>query len=154
MSAATTVVPVAEARAGLSRTLRRFREDARAEPLVIGSHRRPEAVIVPYAQYLARSTSATPTLERLRELAVIIERLAGASRLAGVRVYGSVARGDAGPDSDLDLLVEPSDGATLFDLAQFERDMEELFAVPVSVQSIRSLDPIMDAIVLRESVAL
>ena len=49
MSAATTVVPVAEARAGLFRTPRRFHEDARAEPLVIGSRRRPEAVIVPHS---------------------------------------------------------------------------------------------------------
>lgn len=150
----SNVTPVAEARSGLSRTLRRFRSDARAEPVVIGSHRRPEAVIVPYAQYLERSTSAPLTVERLRGLAPIIHRLAALSSLDGVRVYGSVARGEASGSSDLDLLVTPGERATLFDLAQFERDVELLVGVPVSVQSIQSLDPAADAAVLREAVAL
>lgn len=151
---ATIVTPVAEARSGLSRTLRRFRADARAEPVVIGSHRRPEAVIVPYARYLEQSASVPLTVERVRELAPIIHRLAALSSLDDVRVYGSVARGEASTSSDLDLLVAPGEGATLFDLAQFERDVELLLGVPVSVQSIRSLDPVADATVLREAVAL
>ena len=53
------VVPVAEARAGLSTVLRDFRvRGAEARPVVIGSHRKPEAVLVPYAAFASLSTAA------------------------------------------------------------------------------------------------
>lgn len=46
------VTTVAHARAGLSGALRRFRADPDgAQPVVLGSHRRAEAVILPYARY-------------------------------------------------------------------------------------------------------
>ena len=46
------VVPTSEARIGLSATLERFRRDGvTAEPLVFGSHRRPEAVVIPFALF-------------------------------------------------------------------------------------------------------
>lgn len=149
------VVPVAEARSGLSRTLRRFRADPDSAPVVIGSHRRPEAVIVPYATYeRGASGHETVTLSRLHQLGTVIGTLAAASHLADVRVYGSVSRGDQSPDSDVDLIVTPLADATLFDIAQFEMNLEALLAAPVSVVSSRSLDPERDAHVLAESVAL
>lgn len=41
-----------DARAGLNSTLQRFRSDGvTAEPLVFGSHRKPEAVVLPWALY-------------------------------------------------------------------------------------------------------
>lgn len=47
-------ISTVEARAGLSETLRRFRENSdNATPVVFGSHRRPEAVVVPFAQFEA-----------------------------------------------------------------------------------------------------
>lgn len=47
-----TVTTVADARAGLSGVLRKFRADpAGAPPVVLGSHRRAEAVILPYARF-------------------------------------------------------------------------------------------------------
>lgn len=46
------VTTVAHARAGLSGALRRFRADPEgAQPVVLGSHRRAEAVILPFARY-------------------------------------------------------------------------------------------------------
>jgi antitoxin StbD len=52
MASLQTVVPSAEARDHLSRYLKLFREQGRqAEPVVFGSHRRPEGVILSYERY-------------------------------------------------------------------------------------------------------
>jgi predicted nucleotidyltransferase len=56
----------------------------------------------------------------------------GAHRL---RVFGSVARGDARPDSDLDLLVVMEKGRTLLDLIGLGQDLEELLGRKVDVVS-------------------
>ena len=48
-----TVLSVSEAREELSRALARFRrEGASAAPVVLGSHRKPEAVVIPFAAYV------------------------------------------------------------------------------------------------------
>lgn len=150
------VMPVAEARAGLSRMLADFRRDSELE-VVIGSHRRPEAVVMPFGRYrrlVDQPKRSTVGLRRLRELRPVIVRLAEASGLSEVRVFGSIARGEENPDSDVDLLVTPRDGATLFDLAQFELDLELILEVPVSVVSARALDAERDARMLRDAVRL
>lgn len=150
-----TVTTVADARADLSRVLRRFREGDR-EPVVLGSHRRPEAVIVPFADYTRgeASTASAPTLAQLRAKRRLVLRLAELSGLGGVRVTGSVARGDATPDSDIDLVVDPGPHASLLDLAQFADDLEQLMGRPVDVLSSRALDPERDRGILADAVEL
>lgn len=150
------VIPVAEARAGLSRVLADFRSQSDVEVVVIGSHRRPEAALLPYGRYreLAQQEDAqSVSLARLRELKSVIGRLAAASRLEDVRVYGSVARGEASSGSDVDLLVTPTAEATLFDLAEFELDLEAILGAPVSVVSTASFDD-RDRRMLDEAVRL
>lgn len=55
-----------------------------------------------------------------------------------VEIFGSVARGDEGPDSDIDLLVEFSDDADLFDVEALQRALEDLLGREVDVVSHRS----------------
>ncbi len=50
-----------------------------------------------------------------------------------VSVFGSVARGEQGRDSDLDLVVDIEDGRSLFDLAGLIDDLETLIGCPVNV---------------------
>jgi predicted nucleotidyltransferase len=50
-----------------------------------------------------------------------------------VRVFGSVARGDAAAASDVDLLVDLAPDRTLLDLVAFQRDAQQLLGVPVDV---------------------
>jgi len=50
-----------------------------------------------------------------------------------VRVFGSVARGDADEASDIDLLVELESDRTLLDVLAFRRDAERLLGMPVHV---------------------
>lgn len=71
-----------------------------------------------------------------------------------VRVFGSVARGEADSKSDLDLLVEFERGTTLLRHSALIRELEDLLGVKVDVISERGLrDRIRDR-VLREAVAL
>jgi predicted nucleotidyltransferase len=46
---------------------------------------------------------------------------------ANPRVFGSVARGEDRPDSDLDILVDALPGATLFDLGGLQYELEQIF---------------------------
>ncbi len=62
-------------------------------------------------------------------------QLAQASHATNVRVFGSVARGQDGPESDVDLLVKFEPGASLFDLVQLSDELEALLGVRVDVIS-------------------
>jgi predicted nucleotidyltransferase len=88
--------------------------------------------------------------ERRRELCEVAARR-GAGRL---RVFGSVARGDAGPSSDVDLLVDLEPERSLLDLGGLLMDLSELLGVEVDVVTEASLNPRVRARVLAEAVVL
>ncbi|MGK6312566.1 nucleotidyltransferase family protein [Neorhizobium sp. DT-125] len=46
---------------------------------------------------------------------------------ANPRVFGSVARGEDGPDSDIDILVDALPGSTLFTLGGLQYELEQMF---------------------------
>jgi predicted nucleotidyltransferase len=71
-----------------------------------------------------------------------------------VRVFGSIARGDARPNSDIDLLVEMEPGRTLLDLIALEQDLEELLGRPVEVLTDGGLSPYLQERILAEAAAL
>ena len=50
-----------------------------------------------------------------------------------VRVFGSVARGDADPDSDIDFLVNIESGRSLLDLGSLLMDLQDLLGRKVDV---------------------
>jgi predicted nucleotidyltransferase len=56
-----------------------------------------------------------------------------------VAVFGSIARGDAGPDRDVDLLVEFESDSSLFDLMSLEDALRDLLGRPVDVVSAGAL---------------
>jgi uncharacterized protein len=55
------------------------------------------------------------------------------------RVFGSVLHGEDTDGSDLDLLVEPADGMSLFDVGPIRWKLHDLLGIPVDVVSPRSL---------------
>jgi len=81
------------------------------------------------------ATKTTPTLDDLRARREDILALAAHHRASNVRVFGSVARGDATPESDIDLLVTFRPGASLFDLSALWQDLQDLLGRDVNVIS-------------------
>lgn len=57
------------------------------------------------------------------------------------RVFGSVLHGNDSDGSDLDLLVDPRPGATLFDLGGLQIELENLLGVPVDLLTPGDLPP-------------
>ena len=71
-----------------------------------------------------------------------------------VRVFGSVARGEADEQSDLDLLVDMEPGRSLFDLGGLLTDLEELLGCSVDVVTERGLRERIRSRVLQEAIPL
>ena len=71
-----------------------------------------------------------------------------------VRVFGSVARGEARPDSDVDFLVDMEAGRSLFDLGGLLYDLRVLLGVDVDVVTEKGLRPRIRAQVILEAVPL
>lgn len=71
-----------------------------------------------------------------------------------VRVFGSRARGDDGPASNLDLLVELEPQRTLLDLIAIKQDLEDRLACRVDVVTEAGLSPYLRQKVIDEAVAL
>jgi len=67
------------------------------------------------------------------------------------RVFGSRARGEAGPDSDLDLLVDVTPETSLFDLLQAQQELQELLVIPVEVLTEGDLHPRLRDRILEEA---
>ena len=88
-------------------------------------------------------------LERHREN---IRRIASLHRTTNPRVFGSVLRGTDTPMSDLDLLVDPMPGTTLFDLGAIQMELEEVLGISVDVLTPGDLPEKFRAQVLKEAV--
>jgi predicted nucleotidyltransferase len=95
------------------------------------------------------------SLEELRhERRGAIIDLARRHGARSVRVYGSVARGQATDGSDLDLLVEWEPDRSLLDVVGLKQDLEDLLGVTVDIGSERGLHWFIRDEVLREAVPL
>ena len=71
-----------------------------------------------------------------------------------VRVFGSVARGEADEQSDLDLLVEMDPGRSLFDLGGLQYELEHLLGRKVDVVTEKGLYWLLRRRILKEARAL
>ncbi|MBI2345620.1 MAG: nucleotidyltransferase family protein [Deltaproteobacteria bacterium] len=83
-----------------------------------------------------------------------ILRLAAHHGARNVRVFGSVARGEARSDSDVDLLVAMAAGRTLLDRIGLWQDLEELLGNRVHVVNERALHWCIRDRVLKEAAPL
>ncbi|MEQ8961200.1 MAG: nucleotidyltransferase family protein [Coleofasciculus sp. C2-GNP5-27] len=71
-----------------------------------------------------------------------------------VRIFGSVARGEADANSDIDFLVEMEPGRSLFDLGGLLMDLQELLGCPVDVVTEKGLRKRIRERVLSEAISL
>src|SRR3954447_25133818 len=99
-----------------------------------------ERLLAACGQRLVLDATPAPKRRGLNESAVRGQRralldLARKHGARNVRIFGSTARGEAGPDSDVDLLVDLEPGRTLLDLIALRREAGELLGRPVDVST-------------------
>jgi predicted nucleotidyltransferase len=83
-----------------------------------------------------------------------ILRIAAGHGARDVRVFGSLARGEAGPESDIDILVKLDPGRSLLDIISIKQDLEDLLGCDVDVVTEAAISPYIREEVLREAVSL
>lgn len=80
----------------------------------------------------------------------IFEKIAQALKNQGARkiaVFGSYARGEEKPGSDIDILVDFSERKSLLDLVRIERQLSEFLGIKVDLLTEKSISPyLIDAI--------
>lgn len=88
----------------------------------------------------------------------VITRLAGARPLLdqfgvkGLYLFGSVARNEAGDESDIDLLVEFEQPVSLFEFVRLRRELEVVLGRRVDLVTRLALKPQLRDRILREAV--
>lgn len=96
----------------------------------------------PFHEVISRLLDASEVQPKLNDgrLDLLIarnrDRLLEAARLNGISrlwLFGSRARGDAGPDSDVDLLYEAMPGKTLWDVCPFIEDAKDILGTGVDL---------------------
>lgn len=82
---------------------------------------------------MSDTTKIPPTLKYLRTKRDDILALAQKYGASNVRVFGSVARGDATPESDVDLLVTFREGTSLYEVSGLWQDLQDLLKCSVDL---------------------
>jgi len=101
---------------------------------------------------MGAATVATPVLPE--DLAAQVRALGAHHGVRRIRVFGSMARGEARPDSDIDLLVEYEPGHGGFAFVDFCEGVERLLRRRVDVVTERSLHPLVRDRILSQAVPL
>lgn len=95
-----------------------------------------------------------PIDELLKQKREDILHIASRRGAYNVRIFGSVARGEADSKSDIDLLVDMEPGRSIFDLGGLLMDLQELLGHNVDVVTERGLRERIRKRVLKEAIPL
>ena len=93
-------------------------------------------------------------LEAIRARQSEIRSIAAKHGAGNLRIFGSVARGDARPESDLDLLIDIVGPTTPWFPGGMLVDLEKILGRRVDIVIARSLSPVIREDVLRDAVPL
>jgi predicted nucleotidyltransferase len=91
------------------------------------------------------------------DILVIKEKCVPELKKAGVlrsSLFGSFARGEAGPESDVDILIEFPEDKTLFDLIELEENLRSALGRKVDVTTYRSLHHLLRDQILQEQIPI
>ncbi len=89
-------------------------------------------------------------IQSKKQLLLIASRY-GASNMS---IFGSIARGEEGPDSDVDFLVDMDDNRDLLDLIGLQEELSKEIGLPVDVVTRASLNRHIKDRVLQEAMDL
>jgi predicted nucleotidyltransferase len=102
----------------------------------------------------AREIDAVDPEVLLEAAAPVLTALAAERGYSRLAVFGSLARGQATRDSDIDLLVEAPAGTSSFDFLRFRQLIENVLGREVDLVSYGGLKPVVDDDIRREAVLL
>ncbi len=91
---------------------------------------------------------------KIEELRNEIIRIAAANGVSSIRVFGSVARKVDNKYSDIDFLVDFTEGRSLFDLIRLKHELELLFGQPVDVVTLDSIHRAIKDQIINEAIQL
>ncbi|HZJ84956.1 MAG TPA: nucleotidyltransferase family protein [Syntrophomonadaceae bacterium] len=94
------------------------------------------------------------TLQELKSQKANILAIAKKNGAKNVRVFGSVSKGEAKRNSDIDFLVEFDKGRSLFDLINMKLELEDLLGSEVDIVTENSLHKMIASRIIREAVQL
>ena len=83
-----------------------------------------------------------------------LEALCKEHRVERLRVFGSAARGEERPDSDIDLLVDFSVPVGFFELIELEEDLARFFGRSVDLLTEKGLSPYLRDSILSQTLVL
>jgi uncharacterized protein len=118
--------------------------DATGGELIIGLRRQPRRM----------GRLSGPVGRRVRRRRNDMVAAAAAHGVRNLRVFGSVARGQDRPDSDVDLLVDLPPGLSLFGLGRVQGELEAILGTRVDLVPVQDLKPGVRERVEHELVAL
>jgi hypothetical protein len=118
--------------------------EAAGGELVTGVRRQPHRL----------SRLSGPVGQRLRRRRRDVIAAAAARGVTGLRVFGSVARGEDRPGSDVDLLADLPPGMSLFGLARLQAELEAILGTRVDLVPAGDLKPGVRLRAGRDQVAL
>ena len=95
--------------------------------------------------------TATIDIEQIKETAVPILKGVGVTRSA---IFGSYAAGENTKDSDIDILIEPPEGMSLFGLVSLQLKLEEALGREVDVLTYNSIYPPLKKYIFKYQVPL
>ena len=73
---------------------------------------------------------------------------------SNVRIFGSVARGEARPDSDIDILVDFGPNTGLFSIVALQESLSKLLHFPIDLGDPKSLKPHVQPSVAKDQLSL
>jgi len=147
-------------RAGVTQSVISAYESGRREPALSTLSRLVDATgatLHLHVQHRATTSGRLPATTRGQAIERSRHRLreVAAKHGAGnLRLFGSTARGEDGPDSDIDLLVHLDRDVGLIGLARLQRELERILGAPVDLVPDDGLKADVRAAVQREAVAL
>jgi predicted nucleotidyltransferase len=100
------------------------------------------------------TVKSPPTMDELRVKRDEILRLAEKRGAFNLRVFGSVARGDAQPDSDIDIMADWREGISIFDMVGLWLDLKELLSRDVDLVDADTLKKRIRPSAMRDAIPL
>ncbi len=92
--------------------------------------------------------------EEIQEIKIKILPILKQAGVLRLSLFGSVVRGEAGPASDVDILVELPNDKSMFDLIDLEEKLSQVLGKKVDVVTYRSVHHLLRDIIFKEQVRI